>query len=228
MSAALNADNLLAVLYVAAAAIFVMWDILVAGRVAQLRRAPRSFAAITAFGGLLLLPGLLVAYAAASILYGRAIQPIAWIWPLTTILFAIQGIYALSRRLVTPLFGVPVAVYNTIIMIAAVSRYMIARGAFPPGTGLAMSAAQASSLGLFFQAPALWGAAYLLVPVFSPSLPARWRMSGIVRMVIAVSVAVLAGLVLIRMPKAFDAIRSYQHHAKDQLRSIRKVTSTSG
>jgi hypothetical protein len=217
VSATLNADNLLAVVYVAAAAIFVMWDILVAGRVAQLRRAPRSFAAITAFGGLLLLPGLLVAFATASILYGRAIQPIAWIWPLTTILFAIQGIYALSRRLVTPLFGVPVAVYNTIIMIVALSRYGVSRGAVPPDTGLAMSAAQASSLGLFFHAPALWGAAYLLVPVFSPSLPARWRMSGLVRAVIAASVATLSALVLIEMPRAFDTIRSYQRFAKDQL-----------
>src|SRR5512141_520927 len=138
-----------------------MWDVLVAGRVAQLRRAPRSFAAITAFAGLLLLPSLLVAYAAASTLYGRAIQPISWIWPLTTVLFAIQAIYALSRRLVTPLFGVPVAVYNTIIAIVALSRYGIARGAVPPDTGLALSAAQASALGLFFGAPALWGAAYL-------------------------------------------------------------------
>jgi hypothetical protein len=203
--------------YVAAAAIFVMWDILVAARVAQLRRAPRLFAAITAFGGLLLLPGLLAAYATASILYGRAIQPIAWIWPLTTILFAVQAIYALSRRLVTPLFGVPVAIYNTIIMIVALSRYAVSHGSIPPGTGMAMSAAQASSLRLFFGTPALWGAAYLLVPVFSPSLRARWRMSGFVRALIATSVAFLAAFVLISVPKAFEAIRSYQRYANEQL-----------
>lgn len=216
MSAALNA-NLLAVLYVAAAAIFVMWDVLVAGRVAQLRRAPRSFAAITAFGGLLLLPGLLVAYAAASILYGRAIQPISWIWPLTTVLFAIQAIYALSRRLVTPLFGIPVAVYNTIIMIIALSRYAVSRGMIPPATGLAMSAAQGAALKIFFDTQALWGAAYLMVPVFSPALRARWRMSGFFRAGIAAFAAALAGLVLIRIPTGFDAIRSYQRYAKEQL-----------
>ncbi len=217
MSATLNSDHILAVIYVIGAAILVMWDILVAGRVAQLRRAPRSFAAITAFGGLLLLPGLLVAFAAASTLYGRAIQPIAWIWPLTTVLFAIQGIYALSRRLVTPLFGVPVAVYNTIIAIVALSRFAIARGLVPPPTGLAMSAAQASSLGLFFGPPALWGAAFLLIPVFSPSLPARWRTSGLFRAGIAVYVAGIAALVIIQLPKAFNAIRSYGHYAKEQL-----------
>ena len=73
MSAALNSEHLLAVVYVAVAAIIVMWDILVAGRVAQLRRAPRSFAAITALAGLLLLPGLLIGYASATTIYGRSI-----------------------------------------------------------------------------------------------------------------------------------------------------------
>jgi hypothetical protein len=208
---------MLAVAYVAAAAILVMWDILVAGRVAQLRRAPRSFAAITAFAGLLLLPALIVAYSAASILYGRAIQPIAWIWPLTTVLFALQSAYALSRRLVTPLFGVPVAAYNTMIAIVAVSRFAISRGGDPPEFALALSAAQASSLGFFFGPAALWGAAYLLVPVFSPSLPARWRMSGFVRVGIAAYVGGIAGLVLIEMPSAFETIRSYSRYAKEQL-----------
>lgn len=217
MSATLNSDHLLALIYVIGAAILVMWDILVAGRVAQLRRAPRSFAMITAFAGLLLLPGLLVAFAASSILYGRAIQPIAWIWPVTTVLFAIQAIYGLSRRLVTPLFGVPVAVYNTIIAIVALSRFAIQRGLVPPPTGLAMSAAQASSLGLIFGTPALWGAAFLLIPVFSPSLPARWRMSGLFRAAVAAYVAAIAATVIIHIPRAFDAMRSYSRYAKEQL-----------
>ena len=217
MSAALNLDHILAVLYVAVMAIIVMWDVLVAGRVAQLRRAPRSFAAITAFAGLLLLPGLIIAYASASILYGRAIQPISWVWPLTTVLFALQGVYALSRRLVTPLFGVPVAVYNVIIAIVAVTRYAMSHGATPPDFGLALSAAQVSSLGFFFGPPALWGPAYILVPVFSPSLPARWKMSGIVRGVLAGCVAAIAALILIEMPSAFESIRSYSRYAKEQL-----------
>lgn len=217
MSAALNRDHLLAVAYVTVAALLLMWDILVAGRVAQLRRAPRSFAAITSLAGLLLLPALIVAYASASILYGRAIQPIAWIWPLTTVLFALQAAYALSRRLVTPLFGVPVAVYNTIIAIVTITRFVNSRGGMPPEFALALSAAQARSLGFFFGAPALWGAAYLLVPVFSPSLRARWRMSGAVRGIIAALVAAMSALVIIEMPSAFLTIRSYAPYAKQQL-----------
>ncbi len=195
----------------------VMWDVLVAGRVAQLRRVPRAFAAITAFGGLLIVPALLIAYASASILYGRAIQPVAWVWPVTTVLFALQATYALTRRLVSPLFGVPIFVYNLVIAIVALSRYGISRGFIPPDFGLALSAAQALALGFFFGAPALWGPAFLQVPLMSPSLPARWRFSKVIRAGIAVSAAAIAGLILIEMPKAFQTTKSYAVFAKDQL-----------
>ena len=217
MSGALSTYRLLPALYVAVAAIMVMWDIVVAGRVSQLRRAPRVFAAATAFGGLLIVPALLIAYASASILYGRAIQPVAWVWPVTTVLFVLQATYALSRRLVTPLFGVPVFVYDLIIAIVAVSRYAVSRGFDPPDFGFALSAAQASALGFFFGAPALWGPEYLQVPLMSPSLPARWRFSRLLRMGVALAAAGLSGLVLVNMPKGFDAIRSYGAYAKEQL-----------
>lgn len=76
-------------------------------------------------------PGLLVGYASATIIYGRAIQPIAWVWPLTTVLFAMQAYYALGRGLVTPLFGVPAAVYNTVVAVVACTRYAISHGIVP-------------------------------------------------------------------------------------------------
>jgi hypothetical protein len=217
VSGALSRENVFAVAYVAVAAIFIMWDLLLAGRIAQLRRVPRTFAIVTAFAGLLLVPALIIAYSTASIIYGRAIYPIVWVWPLTASLFALQAAYALSRRLVTPLFGLPVVVYNTIIAIVAVSRFLIGAGGAPPETGLALSAAQASALGFFFGPDALWGAAYLMVPVFSPSLPARWRASGFVRAIIAATAAALAAIVLIEMPSAFETTNSYTRYAKEQL-----------
>ena len=217
VSGALSTYRLLPALYVAAAAIMVMWDIVVAGRVSQLRRAPRAFAAVTAFGGLLIVPALLIAYASMSILYGRAIQPVSWVWPVTTVLFALQATYALSRRLVTPLFGVPIFVYDLIIAIVAVSRYAVSKGFEPPDFGFALSAAQASALGFFFGAPALWGPEYLQVPLMSPSLPARWRFSRLVRTGVALAAASIAGLILVEMPNAFETNRSYKRYAKQQL-----------
>jgi hypothetical protein len=217
VSGDLSEYRLLPALYVGAAAIMVIWDIVVAGRVSQLRRAPRTFAAITAFGGLLIVPALLVGYASQSMLYGRAIQPVAWVWPVTTILFALQATYALSRRLVTPLFGAPIFVYDLIIAIVAVSRYLVSRGFDPPDFGFALSAAQASALGFFFGAPALWGAEYLQVPLMSPSLPARWRFGRVVRAGVAFGAAAVAGLILIEMPNAFATNRSYKRYATEQL-----------
>ncbi|MEO5903335.1 MAG: hypothetical protein ABIQ55_04920 [Gemmatimonadaceae bacterium] len=217
MSAALSRLHFLAAFYVSAAAVMIMWDVLVAGRVAQLRRVPRAFSGITAFAGLLIVPSLLVAYASASILYGRAIQPVAWIWPVTTVLFALQATYALSRRLVTPLFGMPIFVYNLIIAIVALSRFGISRGFIPPDFGLALSAAQAAALGVFFGAPALWGPAYLQVPLISPALPARWRFSKVIRGGIAFTAAAIAALVLVELPGAFRTTKSYAAYSKEQL-----------
>jgi NADH:ubiquinone oxidoreductase subunit K len=213
----LSQYHLLPALYVAAAAVMVLWDIVVAGRVSQLRRAPRTFAAITAFGGLLIVPALLIAYAASSILYGRAIQPVAWVWPVTAVLFALQATYALSRRLVTPLFGIPIFVYDVIIAIVAVSRYAMSHGFTPPDFGFALSAAQANALGFFFGAPALWAPQYLVVPLMSPSLPARWRFSRVIRMGVAAAAAAIAGLIIVLYPQGFKTNRSYAHYAKDQL-----------
>jgi hypothetical protein len=209
--------HLLPAMYAAAAAVMVLWDVLVAGRVSQLRRAPRTFAALSAFAGLLIIPALLIAYASASILYGRGIQPIAWVWPFTTVLFAVQATYALMRRLVTPLFGVPIFAYNLIIAIVTVARYSHAHGLVPPDFAMALSAAQASSLGFFFGAPALWGPEYLQVPLMSPALPARWRFGRFVRVGIAASAAMLAGLVLIEMPNAFATAKSYTRYQSLQL-----------
>lgn len=217
MSGALSRYHILAVLYVAVSTIMVMWNIIVAGRISQLRRAPKTFAAITAMAGLLLVPALMVAYASATILLGRAIQPVSGLWPLVAVLVALQSAYALSRRLVTPLFGIPIVVYNVILAIVAVSRFAISRDAPPPDFGLALSAAQAAALGFFFGAPALWSAAYLQVPVLAPALPARWKSSGYVRAVIAASAAVVAGLILIRIPSAFSTIQSYAQYENDQL-----------
>lgn len=217
MSGAMSRYHILAVLYVAVSAIMVMWNIIVAGRISQLRRVPKTFAAITAIAGLLLIPALMIAYASATILLGRAIQPVTVLWPVVAVLVALQSAYAISRNLVTPVFGIPVLIYNVLIAIVVVSRFGISRDGTPPEFGLALSAAQASALGFFFGAPALWGASYLQVPVFAPALPARWKSSGYLRVLIAGSAAIIAGLILIEMPNAFDTIKSYAQYSDDQL-----------
>ena len=209
--------RLLATGYLVFSVAVILWDILLAGRISQLPRMPRGFQAVTAFAGLLLAPAVLIGISGASILYGRAIQTVSWLWPLTTMLFAFQAMYAVARRMVTPLLGFPLLTYDVIIAIVAISKYSISRGTQPPQFMLALTAAQATMLRLFFLSPALWSPLYLQIPLFSPSLPARNRLTRIVRVVLAVSAAAMAALVLVELPGGIAAVRSYAAHKNDQL-----------
>ncbi len=208
---------LLAYGYLVLAIAMAFWDVLLAGRIANLRRTPRVFQAATAIGGLLLVPALFVSFAASSILYGRAIQPVSWIWPFTAVLFVLQAIYALTRRMVTPAFGIPILAYNVIIAIVAVSRFSVAQGTVPPEAGLALSAAQVSMLGIFFGPSALWSAAHPVVPLFSPSLPSRWRSSAAARGILALAATIITALTLVEIPNSIETIRSYKRYSGEQL-----------
>ena len=213
----MTSPRLLGAIYLALSVAMIAWDILMAGRIAQLRRIPRGFQAITGITGLLLVPALIIAYTAQSLLYGRAIFLVAWLWPFTTLLFVLQTIYALTRRLVTPFLGFPLLVYNIIIATVAVTKFTITRGNDPTDFGLALNAAQASMLSTFFGMPALWNPVYLQVPIFAPSLPARWGFSRLGRVALAGAAIAMTALVLVRLPLAYAAVRSYAVHAKDQL-----------
>ena len=58
--------RLLATGYLVFSVAVILWDILIAGRIAQLQRTPRGFQAVTAFAGLLLAPATLVGISGAS------------------------------------------------------------------------------------------------------------------------------------------------------------------
>jgi hypothetical protein len=195
----------------------IAWDILMAGRIAKLRRIPRGFQAITGIAGLLILPALVVAYTSESLLYGRAIILVSWLWPFTALLFVVQAIYALFRRLVNPLLGISLLVYNVVIATVAVTKFVITRGDSPADFGLLLNAAQASMLGTFFGTPALWNAIYLQVPIFAPSLPARWGFTRLARVALAGAAIAMTALVVLELLPAFNAIKSYAPHDKDQL-----------
>ena len=213
----MTSHGLLGAIYVALSLAMIGWDILMAGRIVKLRRIPRAFQAITGIAGLLILPALVVGYTAQSLLYGRAILLVAWLWPFTALLFVLQTIYALGRRLVTPMLGFPLLVYNAIIATVAVTKFVITRGDNPAEFGLALNAAQASMLGTFFGSPALWNPIYLQVPIFAPSLPARWGFTRLARVALAGAAIAMTALVVVELPGAYAGIKSYAPHDKDQL-----------
>jgi hypothetical protein len=213
----MSSHRLLGALYLALSIAMIAWDILRAGRIAQLRRMPRGFQAITGIAGLLLVPALVVAYTSVSLLYGRAIYLVAWLWPFTALLFVIQAIYALTRRLVTPALGFPLLVYNAIIAVVAITKFIISHGFTPLDFGLALNAAQASMLGSVFGSQALWNPIYLQVPIFAPSLPARWGVTRLARVAMAGAAIALTALLLVELPGAYAAVQSYAAYADVRL-----------
>lgn len=204
-------------LYIILCVVMFAWNVLLAGRIAQLRRAPRNFAALTALCGLLLAPALLIAFAASSILYGRAMQPLLWVWPVITVMFLLQVLYALSKRLVTPLFGVPIMLYNAVIAAVALSKFVVSRGSEPPEFVHGLAAAQASAAGIVFGAAALWRTAYVQIPLLAPALPAHWRASAFARGVLALVAMGMTAVVLVEVPDGLAAVRSYPHYAEQRL-----------
>src|SRR5215218_5934919 len=106
--------------HLALSLIIVTWDIVLAGRIAQLRLASRSFAAVTGLCAMMLLPALIIRVATATVITGRAVVAVDWIWPLVVALFAAQAIYAVSRRLVNYLWGLPIVVYDVVLAVTEI------------------------------------------------------------------------------------------------------------
>ncbi len=200
-----------------ASGLVLLWDVFLAGQIAQLRRAPRFFRSVTALGGLLIAPAALVAVTAASILNGRAIHVIAWVWPLTLGIFALQAAYAVGKRLVTPFIGLPIAAYDLILAASALVRYQAYSGRDPSTALLAIAAAQSSALGLMLGRAALFSPLAVQLPLLAPAYPARWRISATVRGTLAVIAMAFTVVFTAEVPGAVIAVRSYGGYAQERL-----------
>src|SRR6478672_3074424 len=138
--------GLLAPAHLALTVIIVVWNVALAGRIAQNDQAPRVFQAICGLAALLLVPGLLFALATSTVITGRAVATMDWFWPAVLVLFALQGIYALARNLVNWVWGFPIAVYNILIATIGVTRYAVAHGATPPEPLVLLLASQSVAM----------------------------------------------------------------------------------
>ena len=115
-------NNFRAPAHLALTVIILIWDIVLAGRIAQNRQSPRVFQAMSGLAALLVLPGVLLALATSTVITGRAVVMMDWLWPAVLVIFALQAIYALVRGMVNPLWGFPIAIYDIIIAMIGVAR----------------------------------------------------------------------------------------------------------
>jgi hypothetical protein len=207
----------LAPAHLALTLVIIIWSVVLAGRIAQLRQASRPFATVTGLAGLLLIPAFIVAVATTTVITGRAIVAVDWVWPATVLLFAIQAVYALWRRLVNPLWGYPIAFYNVLLAVAAIARYFTAHGFDIPRPFLIVMAAQVDALALATTEAAITSPFFLLAPMISPAFPALRRLTAGFRLGVSALAIAWFGLIVAEMPRADVALDSYDSHADDRL-----------
>src|SRR5690348_7246511 len=114
---------MLAVVHLVLCVVVLGWNLYMAGRITSIRATPAPMSALSAVAGLLLVPALFIFLANESLLTSRTLVGVAWAWPAVAVLIALQAIYALTRGLVAPAIGFPIAAYDIVLAIIYVIRY---------------------------------------------------------------------------------------------------------
>jgi hypothetical protein len=197
--------------------VIIVWNVLLAGRIAQLRLASRPFAIVTGLAGLLMIPAFVVAIATTSVITGRALAAVDWLWAFTIVLCAVQASWALSRRLVNPLWGFPIAAYDILLAIAALSRLAVAHGVDVARPLLVLMAAEVDSLALLTTDAAILSPLFLHVPLISPAFPPLSQWTQGFRAAMAGFALVWFGVLVAEIPRADVALDSYDNHRGDRL-----------
>jgi len=195
--------------YVALSAAVLLWDVLLAGQIANARRQTRLFLALTSICGLFIVPGALIAIAAGTTMTGRVVHFVAWLWPVVLLFYVLQSGYALLRGLVTPLFALPIFAFNCTLLAAACARFATEWVPSLPSPLVGAAIAQTGALGLVFGRTALWSPWILALPLLSPAYPARWGVSRSMRAVLALSAAASVAVFAMEFPRAVYAAESF-------------------
>ena len=186
-----------------------LWDVLLAGQIAQARRQARDFLAITALCGLFVAPAAVIALASSSADTGRTVAWVSWAWPATLGLFAVQSFLALRRGLVTSLISAPILALNLLLFGASLARYATVFWPGAPPTLLGLEVARSGTIGLFWDTSALWSPFAIQLPLLAPAYPARWRLSKTLRACLAIGAAAWSLVTIAQYPSAVRAVASF-------------------
>jgi hypothetical protein len=211
--------ELLPIAHLALSAVFLLWNILLAGRITRQRAVPTLLSGLTALGGLLIAPALLVLVASTSLITGRSVATIGWLWPVTATLIAAQAFYATAVRLVSPVLGIPILLYDIVAAGAALGGYLAAEGDLTSGPLLTLLAASASALSIVAGSTSAISPLHVAIPLLSPAHPSRWRLIAGWRVAVAAAAAAWVVLVGIETRRASRALAGYDRFAGVELRS---------
>jgi len=215
----MSTAELLPIAHLALSAVFLLWNILLAGRITRQRALPPLVSGLTAVGGLLIAPALLVLVASTSLVTGRSVSTIGWIWPVTATIIAAQAFYATAAGLVTPLIGIPILLYDLVAAGTALGSYLVAEGDITGGPLLTLLAASGSAVATIAGSASAISPLHVPIPLLSPAHPSRWRIVAGWRVAIAVVAAAWVALVAFESGRGLRALRGYERFAGAELRS---------
>ncbi|HEY5440843.1 MAG TPA: hypothetical protein VIJ90_06135 [Gemmatimonadaceae bacterium] len=193
--------------------IIVAWDILLSARIAQVRTLPRPFVFLTALAGFLLLPALAIHLATSDAITARSVTAVEWLWPVTLVLFALQALYAATRRLVNPFLGFFMSTYDLLIALDVVLRYMASQGRPLPGAALAYLAATSGAFAWATQSPTIIASpSFFFVPIAAPAFPSLRTWSASFRFFLALVALAWIVAIFMQIVPGFEAVKSYSIH----------------
>lgn len=191
------------------AIIVLIWNIALAGWIAARREGPQWFARLTGLAGLLVAPAAVIAVAVSSDAGARTVTGVAWLWPLTCLLLALQALAATALRDVSSTVGVPIIVYNVLLCVLAVADDLVARTGSAPLLLQGALAARGAVLGVMMGPAALASPLALMVPLLAPAYPARWRASATFRALLVLYATVITTMLAVEWPRGVAAVESY-------------------
>ncbi|HSJ64524.1 MAG TPA: hypothetical protein VK922_11585 [Gemmatimonadaceae bacterium] len=199
-------------------ALVVLWSVAMAGRILRRRDVSRTLILLTSVGGLLIAPAAFVQAMTGSVITGRALFAVAWLWPVASLVILAQAAYATARGFVARPIGALFIAYDLLVATLALVRYGMVLGGAPAEPLLALSAAEASALQIAAGAIVAGTPFALFPPVLAPALPPRTRGGAmLVRGAAAATILVWTILLLIALPAAWHAVRSFRGFARERL-----------
>jgi hypothetical protein len=196
-------------LVVSVALAVLVWDVAMAGWIAARREAPRVFTQLTVFCGLLVVPVIVITVASGTESGARTISGVTWLVPAVTIAFTLQVLYAVIGRLLSPVVGVPLLLYDGLLAAIALGDYYVTNRGAAPLPLQALVSARDVVVGVGVGRASLVSPLTVLIPMVAPAYPARWRLSGSVRALLVLAATALSTLLLLEWPRGIAAIRSY-------------------
>ena len=214
--------------FAAAIAILLAYDVAIGGRIAQRSPASRPLRMLSGLCGFLVSPALLVFYGAQSVVSGRVLAGLAWIGPLTLLLFAAQVAWAWARGLVSPALALPLLAFDLTQLYVATAGYVGSIGYDLPPVALVPVAAQAAVFAAALGPAAFASPFAVAVPLLAPAFTATGRVAAAFRAVVAAGALCAVAAVAATAPAALKGLNAYDRMGHDRIAERARESFTIG